>query len=267
LGFFSLETLNSIKQGFNYGDTEVGNMSPHIMQIKINTLKFKMSSREMQTFIHFFPLLIGDLVSENNQIWLFLINFIEMIDLLLLPIFNNQNILNLEKHITYHNNKYTELFQDSLKPKHHFLIHYCNIIKKSGPLKFLWSYRFESKHRQLKMYTKNITSRIQIPVSLGIKYSINFSGFILNLSNTSCISTNLGSPLSSSEYFEKIKILFSPNDLTVLDQALCYDQFIYNNTVYKTNHILTALFDNNTLVYKFKKLYVLMRKCFFYVIL
>lgn len=77
-----LETLNSRKQGFNYGDTEIGNMSPPIKQNKINTLKFKMSSREMQTFIHFFPLLIGDLVPENNQIWLFLINFIEMIDLL-----------------------------------------------------------------------------------------------------------------------------------------------------------------------------------------
>lgn len=109
-----------------------------------------MSSREMQTFIHFFPLLIGDLVPENNQIWLFLINFIEMIDLILLPKFNNQIILSLENHITYHNNKYTELFQDLLKPKHHLFIHYCNIIKRSGPLKYLWSYRFESKHKHLK---------------------------------------------------------------------------------------------------------------------
>lgn len=102
LFFFSLETWNSRKQGFNYGDTEVGNMSP-----PINTLKLKMSSREMQTFIHFFPLLIGVLVPENNPILLFLINFIEMINLLLLPKFNNLIILNLENHITYHNNKYT----------------------------------------------------------------------------------------------------------------------------------------------------------------
>lgn len=263
LGFFSLETLNNRKRGFNYGDNEIGNMSPPIMQIKINTLKFKMSSREMQTFVHFFPLLVGDLVPENNQIWLFLINFIEMIDLLLLPKFNNQIILNLQKHITYHNNKYTELFQDSLKPKHHFLIHYCNIIKKSGPLKLLWCYRFESKHRQLKMYTKNITSRVQIPISLGIKYSINFSDFILSLSNSSCISKNEGSPLSSCVYFEKIKMLLSPNDLAVLDQAFCYDQIIHNNTVYKTNHILTALFDSNTLVYKLKKIICFDEKVFF----
>lgn len=138
LRFFSLETLKKRKQEFNYGNTEIGNMSPPMTQIKINTLKFKMSSREMQTFVHFFPLLVGDLVPENKQIWLIIINFLEMIDLLLLPKFNNQIILNLQNHITYHNNKYTELFQDSLKPKHHFLIHYCNIIKNSGPLKLLW---------------------------------------------------------------------------------------------------------------------------------
>lgn len=27
-GFFNLETLNNRKQGFNYGESEVGNMSP-----------------------------------------------------------------------------------------------------------------------------------------------------------------------------------------------------------------------------------------------
>lgn len=48
---------------------------------------------------------------------------------------------------------------------------------------------------------------------------------------------------------------------------LCYDQFVYNNTVYKINHILTALFDNNILVYKLKKIICFDNKVFFYVIL
>lgn len=178
LGFFNLDTLNSRKQGFNYGDTEVGNMSPPIVQIKLNTLKFKMSSREMQTFVHFFPLLVGDLVPENNEIWLFFINFLELIDMLLQSNFREQHILTLQNHIRYHNNKYVELYNDTLKPKHHFLLHYCNVIKKSGPLKYLWCYRFESKHRDIKTYTKNIASRVQIPISLAIKYSINFTDFI-----------------------------------------------------------------------------------------
>lgn len=44
--------------------------------------------------------------------------------------------------------------------------------------------------------------------------------------------------------------------MSVLDQAICYDKIIYNNTVYKTDHILTTSFDNNTriLVYNLKKI-------------
>lgn len=63
---------------------------------------------------------------------------------------------------------------------------------------------------------------------------------------------------------KKIKILFSPNDLTALDQALCYDQIVCNNTVYKINHILTALFDNNTLAYKLKKIICFDEKVYFF---
>jgi hypothetical protein len=44
-----------------------------------------MSAREMQIFIHFFPLIIGDMVPENNEVWLFLLYFVEIIDLILLP--------------------------------------------------------------------------------------------------------------------------------------------------------------------------------------
>lgn len=34
---------------------------------------------------------------------------------------------------------YIQLFNNCLIPKHHFLTHYCNIIKQSGPLKYLWT--------------------------------------------------------------------------------------------------------------------------------
>jgi len=265
LGYFNLELLNRRKQGFDYGDTEIGNMSPPLMKNKLDKLKIKMSSREMQTFVHFFPLLVGDLVPECDSVWLFLVNFIELIDLLLLPSFSEQTILKLQSCILYHNSKYTDIFKDTLKPKHHLLIHYCNIIRKSGPLKYLWSYRFESKHRELKTYTKNITSRVQIPVSLAIKYSINFADFILNFNDN-----NLWTPVSTSSlvtqclYFQHIKLLFLPNDLTLLNNAVCYDKITYCNTVYNAEHILTCYVGNNMLVYRLKKIICIDEKVLFF---
>lgn len=49
-------------------------------------------------------------------------------------------------------------------------------------------------------------------------------------------------------------MLFSLNNLFDLNEALCYDQIIYNNTVYKTNDTLTSLFYNNLLLYNLKKI-------------
>lgn len=80
-------------------------------------------------FVHFFPLLVGDLVPENDQIWKFLLNLIQIIDLLLLSTFNIQVLFKLQKCMENHNLKYVELFNDNLKPKHYFLTHYCSIIK------------------------------------------------------------------------------------------------------------------------------------------
>ncbi|KAF0748089.1 Uncharacterized protein FWK35_00016686 [Aphis craccivora] len=223
-------------------------MSPPLKFIKSNQLKIKMSSREIQSFVHFFPLLVGHLVPENDQYRLFLINFVELIDLLLLSKFNDSDLSKLNTCIAYHNYKYVELFNDTLKPKHHLLTHYCNIIRKFGPLKLLWSYRFESKHKQLKSYCKNITSRVNIPVSLSIKYSINFAELILNFKTVKWYPLNAETPVSLSKYFSKIELLFSSNDLISLNNYTCYSSISYCNTIYKTNYILSSFTQNHTVL-------------------
>ncbi|KAF0713622.1 Uncharacterized protein FWK35_00025042 [Aphis craccivora] len=166
----------------------------------------------------------------------------------------NIGLSKLNTCIAYHNYKYVELFNDTLKPKHHLLTHYCNIIRKSGPLKLLWSYRFESKHKQLKSYCKNITSRVNNPVSLSIKYSINFSELILNLKIVKRYPLSAEIPVSLSKNFSKTELLFSSNDLISLNNYTCYSSISYCNTIYKTNYILSSFTQNHTvLAYKLKK--------------
>ncbi|KAE9521505.1 hypothetical protein AGLY_018104 [Aphis glycines] len=208
------ETLNDRKQHFNYGSSEIGNLSGPIKILNSKKLSIKMSAREMQTFIHFFPLIIGDMVPENNEVWLFLLNFVEITDLILLLEFDDNDIIKLEKCIAYHNTKYVQLFNDCLKPKHHFLTHYCNIIKQSGPLKCLWTYSFESKHRELKSYTKNIHSGINTPLHLEIiSFRKHFASYKINASanNTNYILRNINEFNSSP-----IHIYTLPSNETVV---------------------------------------------------
>lgn len=68
---------------------------------------------------------------------------------------------------TYINLRENEFPNDRLKPKHHFILHYPQLIRKFGPLRHLWTLRFESKHQ----YFKNI-----------IRHSPNFKNVLKSLS-------------------------------------------------------------------------------------
>lgn len=67
------------------------------------------------------------------------------------------------------------LFKDNLKFKHHILLHYCDCIIKSGPVRFLNTFRFEAKHRTFKQYCENINSRKNICWSVSIKLQYMFA--------------------------------------------------------------------------------------------
>lgn len=110
-----------------------------------------MSAREMMTFIVNLPIMIEDLIPSDDVVWKFLLNLVEMIDILLcFEIESNINIL--EYKIKKHNSEYVSLFNDTLKPKFHNLIHYPFVIRQSGPLRKIWCFKFEQKHEQFKLY-------------------------------------------------------------------------------------------------------------------
>jgi hypothetical protein len=121
-----------------------------------------MSAREMMTFIIYFPIMVGDFVSSSDDVWIFSLNFVEIIDILICFEISESNIILLENKIKTHNSQYVELFNDTLKPKFHNLTHYATILRQSGPLRCLWCFKFESKHRQFKIYSHYITTRKNI---------------------------------------------------------------------------------------------------------
>ncbi|KAK4873246.1 hypothetical protein RN001_015275 [Aquatica leii] len=134
-----------------------------------------MSAREMMTFTLYFPIMIGDLVPLDDPVWNFLLNFIEIVDMLLCFEFDILNISILEKKIEKHNNDYITLFNDTLKPKYHNISHYPKLIRKSGPLRKSWCFKCEAKHRQFKIYSRIITSRKNICLTLAKKYELKFA--------------------------------------------------------------------------------------------
>jgi len=139
-----------------------------------------MSAGEMLCFVKNLGLIIGDLVPLNSEIWLIYIILNKILNIILSKWIKVEDSILLENLITEHHNTYLKIFCVNLKPKHHHMVHYPLIIKKSGPLSLFWAMRFEGKHRALKTTAHSITSRKNIQKTLCIKQQLRLSYRLLS---------------------------------------------------------------------------------------
>ena len=60
----------------------------------------------------------------------------------------------------------------NLRPKHHYIVHYPDLIIKFGPLRHLWTLRYESKHRYFKNIVKHSKNYKNVSLMLGEKHQL-----------------------------------------------------------------------------------------------
>ncbi|XP_055908123.1 uncharacterized protein LOC129942965 isoform X1 [Eupeodes corollae] len=235
--FFSLDVLNNRTQLFKYSKSEIGNIAPIIKPEHIQRQKLNMSAKEMWTFCRFLPIIIGDLVPEKNNHWKLLTFLNKIIDIVLKSDFKEVDIHNLQTLISRHHSRYIKLFNEKLKPKFHFMIHYPYVMRMLGPLKHFWSFRFESKHKELKNYCNSITSRKNLPLSLGIKSSLMFSKRVTCISEISPEISNISKTneflIKESFFYSKLRNISSYK--IHFDDELSYNSLTYQKICYKIN--------------------------------
>lgn len=99
-------------------------------------------------------------------------------------------------------------------------------------------------------------SRINVPISLGIKLSIHFSEFLLNFSINNFTNYKLiddGFPIITYEHFNQITLLCLNEYKHLLHNALCYNKLLYFNTKYAYNNVLIT-YEGELAVYLLKKI-------------
>lgn len=256
---FTLATLNDRIYSFNYGPIDVGNKIG--TPIKIENLKnkhLKMSASEMMTFVHFFPLIIGDLINENDEVWSFFLLFLNIVDILMSYNFTENILDHLKLLIKEHNSQFIKLFKDTLKPKYHILTHYPFIIRQSGPPRLFWSMRYESKHREIKTYARVINSRKNITLTICKKFMFKYVNYFLSPKNCVVKVNSRHKIHSNFENFITQQLNVSVENLDI------YSQIEYKGTLYKKDFYLHTFKDNfsfyniiEIIVTKFDKFFIL----------
>lgn len=198
---FTLKALNERIQSFDYGRKEKGNKPSRILDSHLKN-GLQMNANETLFFLRYFPLLSMNMVPPSDPVLQFIINTIEIVDLLYKSALTDEEINILEDMIKENRRKYSEEFGQKLRPKDHNMLHYVSAIRANGPLKYISTIRPEGKHRLSRLYTNNTTNRINLPYSVAKKEAYSFASFILN-------SKNITQKISS---FNKISVPI-PNDI------------------------------------------------------
>ncbi|XP_066594928.1 uncharacterized protein [Prorops nasuta] len=173
--FFTLENLNSRIAFFDFGCKNSVNKPPSICNSSLKKSSLILSASEMLCLVRGFGLIIGDLVPVHNKAWKLWLLLREIISITFSPVISDGACKLLSNLIFEHNELYLQLFSTTLKPKHHFLLHYSLVIKKYGPIKHISSLRYEAKHKDLKNISSAITSRLNASHSIAIKHQMQLN--------------------------------------------------------------------------------------------
>ena len=184
----SLNVLNDKLRCFNYSDNAITNAPPLILQSEIKDKCLKMSSSEMQNFILIFGMLVGDLVSHEDDMWQFYLLLRRIVDIVLSRRIQKGCGALLSNLVKEHHTLFNKLFPNvNLKPKGHLWVHCGRILVQSGPIINMSTYRFESKHRDKKREAsatcsrKNITHTLCLKEQLALCYILMTKrGFVAN---------------------------------------------------------------------------------------
>ncbi|ODM86987.1 hypothetical protein Ocin01_19695 [Orchesella cincta] len=123
--FYRTTKPSPIKASFLKGDTKIGQNASQTLCLIMNL-----------------PLILYDLVPDDDKIWNVFLLFKEVVDVIMADSITFGGVIVLKT--------YQEIFQKTLKPKHHHLTHYANSILEIGPLRNYWSMTFEAKHKFFK---------------------------------------------------------------------------------------------------------------------
>lgn len=178
---FSLDKLNERIEYFDYGYKERGNKPTPIKKSHLKQdSTLQMNANEFSFFLRYFPLLAYGMIPFEDPVYKFILQSIDMVELMYSSKFTEADIRRLEELISTNRTTFVALNGPNLKPKDHNLLHYGRSIRDNGPCKYFSTIRPEAKHRIIRSYTNNTNNRINISYSVSKKDAFSFASFLLN---------------------------------------------------------------------------------------
>lgn len=165
--------MNTVIQNFPYKYSDKTNRPQKIPEKVLVSETIGGNGHENWTLLRLLPLLIGDVVPENDDAWSVILELKDIVELLASCTFTDESLCYLDAKISEHRRLLQSVFPDlKLKPKHHFLEHYPHLICCFGPAVDFWTFRFEAKHSFFKKVVRDVNNFKNILLTLSLRHEL-----------------------------------------------------------------------------------------------
>lgn len=173
--YFTLDRLNDRLKYFDFSELDHGNKISSISQKHIQNGCLIITAAEMSALVTYFSIIMSDLIPDDEPVWELYLSLYDVIVVVTSPVISKPEILYLRSLIKCHHEMYIDIFEESLKSKHHLILHYPTCIEAMGPPRFYSCSKFEAYHRLSKQYAHVVTSRVNIIYTVANKVQLKFA--------------------------------------------------------------------------------------------
>lgn len=153
--FFTFTELNCYIKQFKYTGNDAANKPA-----EVNSGSEKVCGHAVHNWclLRLLPVIVGHRIKDpESEVWQLVLLLRQIVDLICAPAILADQVAYLKVLIDeYIHFRYVTFPSKPLKPKHHYLCHYPELIKQFGPLTRLWTMWFESKHTYFKQCARKL---------------------------------------------------------------------------------------------------------------
>jgi hypothetical protein len=150
----TVRKFNYRLQSFQFNSCDKGSRPCPLPEDFATSQKLNGSASENLCLFRYLPFIIGDSIHEENDFWLLHLLCRRICAIVLAHSATEEWCALLEDLIVRHHTLFLRLAPDKFTPKMHFVIHYPRLIMLFGPLRYMWSMRFEACHQYFKKNAK-----------------------------------------------------------------------------------------------------------------
>lgn len=163
---------SGLKSLVAYHDYGILNRHNLPSELKLERKNLNQNASQTKCILHHLPFILFDykLDTLSKDVRDCIQSMLKIVSICYSSKIGETDLKELEHWVKIHLDNMIEVFGINLKPKHHFMIHYANIIRKVGPLVHMSTLRFETKHKEFTKIAKSTNNYRNINKTLGIRY-------------------------------------------------------------------------------------------------